>query len=112
VARFTARGRGSGAARLNERAKHEKDDCDHDPRDLGFLMGCAPSLHPLYTEQDLIFDPLLIGEWRGKDNTDKSKWTFTEGDGKNYMLRIVDHEGKKAPLNSSAEGFAGIPHQA
>jgi len=24
---------------------------------------CVPSLHPLYTDKDLIFEPALLGEW-------------------------------------------------
>jgi hypothetical protein len=37
---------------------------------LGFLFlmtGCIPSMHPLYTEQDLIFDSLVVGVWADKD---------------------------------------------
>ena len=38
------------------------------PRGLAWLsvvvlMGCIPSLHPLYTEKDLVFDESLLGEW-------------------------------------------------
>lgn len=27
------------------------------------LGGCVPSLHPLFTENDLIFDANLVGKW-------------------------------------------------
>ena len=27
------------------------------------LTGCVPSLQPLYTEEDLTFDPALLGTW-------------------------------------------------
>lgn len=46
---------------------------------LLFLMtGCnfIPSVHPLYTDQDLIFDPLLVGVWADKDGN--LTWTFTK----------------------------------
>ena len=63
---------------------------------IGFLLimsGCIPSVHPLYTEQDLIFDPLLVGEWADKDG--KATWTFTKNAEKAYTLRYVDEKGKK-----------------
>ena len=61
---------------------------------LLFLMaGCIPSLHPLYTEQDLIFDPALVGQWAEKDS--KESWTFTKSGEKEYKLLYVDGDGKK-----------------
>ena len=27
------------------------------------LAGCFPSLHPLYTEEDLVYDSALVGTW-------------------------------------------------
>ena len=57
------------------------------------LVGCIPSLHPLYTENDLIFEPSLVGEWSGKDS--KETWTFTKNGDKEYKLLCVDKGGKK-----------------
>ena len=31
------------------------------------LSACVPSLHPFYTETDLVFDPALLGEWVEED---------------------------------------------
>ncbi len=62
---------------------------------LGLLLlmtGCIPSVHPLYTEQDLIFDPLLVGVWDGEDG--KETWTFTRSGENAYTLRFVDGKGK------------------
>ncbi|MEI8078575.1 MAG: hypothetical protein WCH61_02965 [bacterium] len=59
---------------------------------LFILSGCIPSVHPLYTEQDLIFDPLLVGEWVDKDG--KETWTFTKSAEKTYTLRYIDEKGK------------------
>jgi len=56
------------------------------------LAGCVPSLHPLYTKQDLIFDPALVGEWSGKNSNDT--WTFTKSGEKEYKLVYTDGEGK------------------
>ncbi len=41
--------------------------------------GGVPSVYPLYTAKDLIFDPALIGVWQ-EDGEDVS-WTFTKLDG-------------------------------
>ena len=63
---------------------------------LGFLLlmaGCIPSLHPLYTEKDLVFDASLLGEWTAKGG--KQTWTFTKNGGKAYTLLYRDEEGKK-----------------
>ena len=63
---------------------------------LLFLMtGCnfIPSVHPLYTDQDLIFDPLLVGVWADKDGN--LTWTFTKKAENAYTLLYVDEKGKK-----------------
>ena len=60
---------------------------------LFLMMGCIPSLHPLYTEQDLIYDPALVGEWVGNDG--KVTWTFAKSGEKAYTLLYVDEKGKK-----------------
>ena len=33
-----------------------------------FLVGCVPSLHPLYTENELVFEPSLLGIWAEEDS--------------------------------------------
>jgi len=61
---------------------------------LLFLMaGCIPSVHPLYTDQDLIFDASLIGEWADKGG--KETWTFTKSGENAYKLLYLDEKGKK-----------------
>ena len=32
------------------------------------VQSCVPSLHPLYTSDDLVFDTRLIGEWMDSDS--------------------------------------------
>ena len=31
-----------------------------------FLAGCVPSLHELYTEDTVVFDPKLVGCWQAE----------------------------------------------
>jgi len=53
------------------------------------MTGCVPSLHPLYTEKDVVFDPALVGTWEEKDG--KNTWTFQKSGDKGYEL--VSTEG-------------------
>jgi hypothetical protein len=55
-----------------------------------FLAGCIPvSLHPLFTEKEVICDPALVGSWLDKDSEDKL--TFQKGEDSGYLMTI---EGK------------------
>jgi hypothetical protein len=59
------------------------------------LFGCVPSWNPLYTDQDLVFDPALVGNWKDKDN--KETWVFEKTGEKSYKLTHTDedkHTGK------------------
>ncbi len=51
---------------------------------LVILAGCVPSLHPLYTDKDTVFELALLGKWSEKDS--KATWTFTKGNKKQYNL--------------------------
>lgn len=48
------------------------------------VPGCLRSLHPLYTEKDLVYDEKLLGTWVEKDG--KATWTFEKGGEKRYEL--------------------------
>jgi hypothetical protein len=57
------------------------------------LGGCVPSLHPLYTDKDLIFDPALLGQWSPADG--QGSWTFRKTGEKEYQLDAIDKDGKR-----------------
>ena len=68
---------------------------------LSFLLmfaSCVPSLNPLYTDQDLIFDATLLGAWT--DNDSKEIWVFTYEDEKEYKLVYTDEDGKKGEFEA------------
>jgi hypothetical protein len=46
--------------------------------------GPIPSLHPLYTEKDLVFDPPLVGRWIGADSDGHDTLTFWKSGEKSY----------------------------
>ncbi len=61
---------------------------------VGILAGCyVPSIHPLYTKQDLIFNPELVGQWVESEKG-KSQWVFVQKEEKAYKLRITQEDKK------------------
>src|SRR5688500_7739968 len=68
---------------------------------LGLVLiaaGCVPSLNPLYTEADVIFEPWLIGTWAEPDST--STWEFSKAGAKKYKLVQTDSDGQKAAFEA------------
>ena len=59
------------------------------------FAGCIPSVNPLYTEKDLVFNPGLLGVWGEVDAAKTNTWTFRQRDEKSYALTIQE-EGKSA----------------
>ena len=63
------------------------------------LGGCVPviSLHPLYTEKDVVLDKKLYGTWVDDANSPKTTWEFKSIDEPNnaYKLIFTDEEGMK-----------------
>ena len=63
------------------------------------LGGCAPvmSLHPLYTEKDVVFEERLLGRWVDDPNSPETTWEFSRIEEPNnaYSLVFSDEEGKK-----------------
>ena len=58
---------------------------------LGVFAGCVPSWNPLYTDKDLVFDPQLVGTWKGDEG---ETWKFEKSSDKKYKLVYTDGEGK------------------
>ncbi len=58
------------------------------------MEGCIPSLYPLYTDMDVVFDPAFLGEWVSADHS-KTSLSFTKGNKNQYELVFTDDESKK-----------------
>lgn len=53
-------------------------------------LGCVvPSLHPLFTENDLVFDARMIGPWI---DDDEDFWVFEKSSKGSYRLTLVDED--------------------
>ena len=62
------------------------------------LSGCGglESLHPLFTANDLVFEPALVGTWKGEERT---RFTFSEMNDHAYGLEVID-EGDTLKLEA------------
>src|SRR5205809_2041484 len=61
---------------------------------LSGVIGCIPtSINPLYTGQDLVFDPALIGVWTGEGDS-KETWTFEKAGVTEYKFVYTEEDGK------------------
>jgi hypothetical protein len=58
---------------------------------VAIFVGCVPSWNPLFTDKDLIFEPKLVGTWKGDDD---ETWKFEKDDEKSYKLSYSDKQGK------------------
>jgi hypothetical protein len=58
------------------------------------LSGCIPSLNPIYTEKDIIFNEKVVGIWSSGESTET--WDLQRRDEKSYQLTYTDREGKRA----------------
>jgi len=57
------------------------------------LAGCIiPSVNPLYTEKELLFDPALVGAWGKPDEADR--WEFARAGDKSYQLTVREKDGQ------------------
>ena len=56
------------------------------------LGGCVPSLHPLFTDEEIVFDANLVGVW-AEPNSPNS-WEFKPAANKKYDVIYTDEKGK------------------
>jgi hypothetical protein len=60
------------------------------------LSACIPSVHPFYTDKEVVFDARLLGEWQPKeDSGDPELWKFEQGEDKSYKLTVTEKKDKQ-----------------
>lgn len=68
------------------------------------LVGCLPTLHPIYNDKTLIFKEELIGKWTDDDGL----WQFKRAGEKEYELRIFDDEKELGRFSAHMVGIEGL----
>ena len=64
---------------------------------LFLLSGCiVRSLHPLYTDENVIFDARLIGQWAEEDS--KEIWEFSQQGEQRYKCVVYEEDGEQSIL--------------
>ena len=63
-----------------------------------FMTACVPSLSPLYTERDQVFDPDLVGIWVAEDDGHETIWTVTKS-GEGYEMVDVEEDEDPAKFD-------------
>ena len=58
------------------------------------LAGCVPSLHPLYTPKEVVYDPKLIGIWADSNSSDSGTWEFRAAEPNSYTMIYTDKDKK------------------
>jgi hypothetical protein len=66
---------------------------------------CVRSLQPLFGDEDLVFEPRLIGAWTDSDGQDN--WTFEKSGEKEYLLTCRASEDQETALFRGRLGKLG-----
>ena len=64
---------------------------------LAIITGCVPSLNPIYTDKDVVFDSALVGTWGTQEP--REKWVFSKSGANAYNLKQTDSEGIMAEFD-------------
>ena len=66
---------------------------------LLLLSGCiVRSMHPLYTDENAIFDARLLGQWTEENS--KEIWEFSKQDEQRYKCVVYEDEGEQSILEA------------
>ena len=59
---------------------------------VALVVCCTPTLHPIYTEDDIVFDPELVGVWNHSNADADYTLEITPGEDNAYRLVYIDNE--------------------
>ena len=60
---------------------------------VAIVVRCTPSLHPIYTPDDIIYDPALIGTWQAQDSVETLEFSPYSEKEAAYNLTYTDSDG-------------------
>ena len=67
------------------------------------MTGCAPSLHPFFTDANIIFNDQLLGEWKNdsgeickftKSGEDSYEFLYVDKDAAKFKARLIELDGE------------------
>jgi hypothetical protein len=58
------------------------------------LVGCLPTLEPVYTESQLVFDEELVGIWEQPNSN--NRWQVERGENKSYRVTYLENGNRTA----------------
>lgn len=73
---------------------------------LLLVIGCLPTLNPVFTEENLVFDPEILGAWIQPG--DKARWDFMERVEKSYRLVYTDKDGNQGRFIARLAEIEGV----
>lgn len=71
------------------------------------LLGtsCVPSINPIFTDRDLVFDQSIVGKWADPGSTET--WEFFSSNEKEYRLIHTDENGKTGAFSARLANLRG-----
>ncbi|MBC8351215.1 MAG: hypothetical protein H8E66_04465 [Planctomycetes bacterium] len=73
---------------------------------LVLFSGCVPSMHAVYTDKDLAFNPEVLGVWQQQNSPET--WEFEKRDAKSYRLIYTDRQGHSGSFIAHLADVEGI----
>lgn len=72
---------------------------------ISLAGGCIPTLNPVYTEKDLVFEPSVLGAWTQPNND--SVWRLEKRDDTSYRLLITEKGGARGQFIAHLANMEG-----
>ena len=63
---------------------------------LGLLAGCVTSVYPTYSDEDVIFDPALLGAWTNEDSSEI--YLVSQVAGRGYRVVMIEEDCERTTL--------------
>ena len=72
---------------------------------LGLLGGCVTSVYPTYSDEDIIFDPALLGAWTNEDSSEI--YLVSQVESRAYSVVIIDEDCERSTLEMHLAQIGG-----
>ncbi len=72
---------------------------------LGLLAGCVPSVFPIYSDEEIIFDPALLGAWTNEDSSEI--YLVSQVAGRGYRVVMIEEDCERTTLEMHLAQIGG-----